>query len=54
MVISGSHAKVVVVVVVVVIFGANCLKIGAELSGANCPGGELSDLSNDYFPNERI
>ena len=24
--------------------GASCLKIGGELSGANCPGGELSDI----------
>ena len=26
----------------VFILGASCLKIGGELSGANCPGGELS------------
>ena len=26
----------------VLILGASCLKIGGELSGANCPGGELS------------
>ena len=28
----------------VFILGASCLKIGGELSGANCPGGELSDI----------
>ena len=28
----------------VFILGASCLKIGGELSGANCPGGVLSDI----------
>ena len=27
--------------------GSSCLKIGGELSGANCPGGELSDIPTE-------
>ena len=29
--------------------GSSCLKIGGELSGANCPGGELSGYQPDPF-----
>ena len=28
----------------------SCLKIGDELSGANCPGGELSGYPNERSP----
>ena len=31
--------------------GTSCLKIGGELSGANCPGGELSGYQKEHlFP----
>ena len=33
----------------VFILGASCLKIGGELSGANCPGGELSGYPLKHF-----